>query len=288
LAADSRAQRAATTAGASGTSTAVKKAGTEEGANAPRVSEAPSAPPPETPSAPPEPAAEIEALIARARADDYYDMLGVAHHADKSDVKRAYYALAKRFHPDRFRRAADADTLSRIEGAFAEIARAYETLREPRERASYDSKLAAQSSQRGGQATGEGRQSRDSAEGSGASQSRAEESFQQGLAATQRGDVAAAALHFGEAVRLSPQQARYHALYGRALMADTHARRQAEAELRAAMTLDPQNASYHVALAELYIMIGLQRRAKGELERALSLDPQNTAAKRMLERMKGK
>ncbi|MCA1814947.1 MAG: DnaJ domain-containing protein [Acidobacteria bacterium] len=252
--------------------------------------------------APADPRDEFEALLARADAGDYYAMLGVGRTASTADVKRAYYALAKRFHPDRFRRDfADEETRARIENAFAEIARAYETLRDQRERATYDSKTAARVSEtaasevaaprrdaaRDGRGGGEPAP-RGYADPSATPQNRAEDCFQQGLAALTGGNAAAAVAHFGEAVRLSPQQGRYHALYGRALMTSAQTRRQAEAELQLAIKLDPQNASYRVALAELYALVGLPRRAEGELERALALDPRHAAARQMLERMKGK
>jgi curved DNA-binding protein CbpA len=261
--------------------------------------DAPDAPAQTEVPAEPDPLEEIAALVACAAAADYYEMLGVARDAGVPEVKRAYYALARRFHPDRFRRAADAETLARVEDAFAEIAHAYETLRDPRLRATYDSKLGAHTvaptapagapqARRGAGVNDEKYQPRHQATSEGTPQYRAEEKFQQGLVALQGGDAAAATLHFGEAVRLSPRQARYHALYGRALMASAQTRRQAETELRAAITLDPRNAAYHVALAELYDIVGLPRRAEGELERALALDPRHAAARQMLERMKGK
>ncbi|MFL6230064.1 MAG: DnaJ domain-containing protein [Pyrinomonadaceae bacterium] len=289
-------RQAALTTGANGTeddsagetAADTDAAGEDEAQNAARQREV---------SAEPDPRDEIAALIECAAAANYYEMLGVARDAGARDVKRAYYALAKRFHPDRFRRAAEADTLARVEDAFAEIAHAYETLHDPRERATYDSKLGAHvvaptasGAAQSGRSAGSGNEQRQPGNyhAPDGPQSRAEESFQQGLAALQRGDAAAAVTHFGEAVRLSPQQARYHALYGRALMAFVQTRRQAEAEFRAAITLEPRNASYRVALAELYDLVGLPRRAEGELERALSLDPQHAAARLMLERMKGK
>jgi curved DNA-binding protein CbpA len=251
------------------------------------------------PESPPDPRDEMNALLAQANAGDYYAMLGIERDAVATDIKRAYYALAKRFHPDRFRRAFDDDeTRARIENAFAEIAHAYETLRDPRERANYDSKHAARiskpapsvaaSRQQGNARNDAEHQPRGYVDPSASPQYRAEESFQQGLATLQRGDAAAAVPYFGEAVRLAPQQAHYHALYGRALMSNAQMRRQAESELQRAITLDPQNASFHVALAELYATVGLPRRAEGELERALALDPQHTAARQLLERMKGK
>jgi curved DNA-binding protein CbpA len=249
-------------------------------------------------AAPPDPLAEVNALLLRAAASDYYEMLGVGRLVGESDIKRAYYALAKRFHPDRFLRTVDDETRARVENAFAEIAHAYETLRAPRERANYDSKLNARSpaSSRANAAASR-RESIEGADGETTfrpfadpalkPEYRAEENFQQGLAALKRDDMKAAALYFGEAVRLAPQQARYRAFYGRALTANPQTRRQAEVELRAAVGLDPRNPSYYVALAELYAAVGLQRRAEGELERALALDPKHDGARQMLERMKG-
>jgi curved DNA-binding protein CbpA len=250
-------------------------------------------------AAPHDPLEEVNALLVLAASSDYYEMLGIGRLSDPADVKRAYYALAKRFHPDRFLRTVDDATRSRVENAFAEIARAYETLRDPRERAAYNSRLNARPAP---PPTADAEKARREAEEDASAEAtprvfadpslkpeyRAEENFQQGFTSLERGDSKAAALYFGEAVRLAPKQARYRAFYGRALTANPQTRRQAESELRAAVGLDPQNPSYHVALAELYVAIGLQRRAEGELERALALDPKHAGARQVLERMKGK
>jgi hypothetical protein len=83
---------------------------------------------------------ELEALFARLKdATDYYQVLGVSRASDAAEIKRVYHSLAKRFHPDRFHQ--DASVRSRIEDAFAQIAQAYETLKERRSRATYDYKL---------------------------------------------------------------------------------------------------------------------------------------------------
>jgi curved DNA-binding protein CbpA len=245
-------------------------------------------------SAEPDPREEIDELFARAGVDNHYEVIGIAHNASVAEIKRAYYALARRFHPDRFRRAADVATLSRIEGAFARIAQAYETLSDARARATYDSKLASRPAQppratvrRDAKPVAD-HKPRSTADTAQDAPQNAEESFQLGLTAMQKGDVVKSIPHFREAVRLAPQQARYHALYGRALMTDAHARRQAETELRQAVALDPNNASYRVTLAQLYLAVGLQHRAESELERALALDPRHAPARQMLERIKGK
>jgi curved DNA-binding protein CbpA len=250
-------------------------------------------------AAPPDPLEEVNALVAHAASSDYYEMLGVGRLVGEADIKRAYYALAKRFHPDRFLRTVDDAARARVENAFAQIAHAYETLRDPRDRATYDSKLNARApappkadAATTRRAVAERADAKTTprvfADPALKPEYRAEENFQQGLASLQRDDSKAAALYFGEAVRLAPQQARYRAFYGRALTANPQTRRQAESELRAAVGLDPRNPAYYVALAELYVAVGLQRRAEGELERALALDPKHDGARQMLERMKGK
>jgi cytochrome c-type biogenesis protein CcmH/NrfG len=94
--------------------------------------------------------------------------------------------------------------------------------------------------------------------------------------------------HLAEAAKLAPREARYRAYYGRALIKQSNMRRVAEGELQAALSLDPENTSYRVMLAELYKEVGLRRRAEGELERALIADPGNEAARTLLLSLKSK
>ena len=246
----------------------------------------------------PDPRAEMRELLARVYDADYFQILGVPRAAAAAEIKRAYYALARRFHPDRFRQVVGDSERAEIETAFALVTKAYETLQDADDRATYENRLPPESARKSSPprspvafSTERVAAAKDVAkvlaDPAAAPQYRAEESFQQGLAATERGDEDGARAYFGEAVRLAPQQARYHAFYGRTLMREAATRRQAESELQAAAKLDPENASYHVALAELYRSLSLQRRAEGELNRALVLDPDNAAARRMLAQMKG-
>lgn len=64
---------------------------------------------------------------------DYYDVLGVAPDAGAAEIKRAYRRLARRYHPDI---SADDRAVS-----FREVARAYEVLRDPDRRRTYDAAL---------------------------------------------------------------------------------------------------------------------------------------------------
>lgn len=84
----------------------------------------------------------VEELLALARGETHYEVLGVARSASTDDVKRAYYSHARRLHPDRFRRDAAEETRPRIDAAFARIAQAYDVLRDSALRAAYDLKLS--------------------------------------------------------------------------------------------------------------------------------------------------
>mmetsp|Transcript_26916 Transcript_26916/g.69069 ORF Transcript_26916/g.69069 Transcript_26916/m.69069 type:complete len:407 (+) Transcript_26916:211-1431(+) len=67
-----------------------------------------------------------------ALAKDYYDILGVSRGASESEIKKAYYQLAKKYHPDTNKGDPQA------EARFQEAQKAYETLRDPEKRRVYD------------------------------------------------------------------------------------------------------------------------------------------------------
>ena len=245
----------------------------------------------------------LEELFARLeRATNYYHVLGVNRSASPDIIKRTYHGLARRFHPDRFHHGEDAGLHARVEAAFAQIAQAYETLKDRQARAVYDMKIEREGAAYGGKvsavprpsaaqsvkATTSESVSTQASRGQSAASAdlRAEESFRQGMAALKRGDRQLAITFFGEAARLVPRQPRYRAYYGQALGANVQTHHQAEAEMQAAITLDAGNVFYRVMLAQFYLDLGFQRRAQGELERAVAIDPHNMAARQMLEKLK--
>ncbi|HEX5890266.1 MAG TPA: DUF4388 domain-containing protein [Pyrinomonadaceae bacterium] len=256
---------------------------------------APPAPPPPPPEQKPE--EDVESFLERLQqAQTHYDVLDVTRQSSPAQMKIKYYELARRYHPDRFRRA-DPSILARTESAFARITQAYDTLRDDRLRANYDAKLAArQRAQQVADATVKPKTeapvvttpttpdmppqpARSAAE-------RAEAQFKEALAALETGERKVAIGLFAAAANAAPKEARYRAFYGRLLAEHEHTRRTAEAELQAAIKLDPKNAEYRVMLAELYRDLGLMLRARGEAERALGIDPNNQKARDLLRALK--
>lgn len=70
---------------------------------------------------------------ARRVMRDYYEVLGVSPDAGADEIKRAYRQLARRYHPD-----ISGDDRG---GVFLEVSRAYEVLRDPGRRRSYDARM---------------------------------------------------------------------------------------------------------------------------------------------------
>src|SRR5579885_2112824 len=62
---------------------------------------------------------------------DYYQILGVTRDADAEDIKRAYRKLARKYHPD-------VSKERNAEARFKEVQEAYEVLKDPDKRATYD------------------------------------------------------------------------------------------------------------------------------------------------------
>ncbi len=112
------------------------------------------APPPQQPAPPPaeppveaaaDPAAEQRREILEAfqslKSRTHFEVLGLARNATESDVKEAYFRLAKRFHPDVHHGSSLGDLHDQLEAVFIRLGEAYEVLRDPRRRGQYEERL---------------------------------------------------------------------------------------------------------------------------------------------------
>jgi curved DNA-binding protein CbpA len=235
--------------------------------------------------APKDPEAEVNALFDRLNsATTHYEVLDVGTLAELTEIKKAYHELARRFHPDRFHQS---DLRANLESAFARIGRAYETLSDEKRRRDYDKSQAAKSQNK---TTAPPIKETAAAPASPKQpeSNRAETSFKAGTDALQRGQHEDAIRYLAEAATLEPRVAKYRAYYGTALMRNPSLRRAAETELQAALKLEPNNASFHLMLAELYQRVGLRKRAEHEALRALSADPNNKPARELLSSLTSK
>ena len=84
---------------------------------------------------------EIKALARIVGELDYYQLLHLERGASPREIKKAYHASSRTFHPDANRHLGDD-----LQGAIAQIAKrvteAYQVLRDPRRRQGYEEMLA--------------------------------------------------------------------------------------------------------------------------------------------------
>ena len=243
-----------------------------------------SIPPPEKKVAPE--VAEAAAIADRRAADaflyrveeakNFYEVLDLGRQASEDEVKRAYYTLARQFHPDRFHQDQGTSFHVGLQAAFAKVSQAYDNLRDEKLRAAHDRKLVAASSGTGAVDPMSNEQF------SGTPSQQAEARFQAGVNALQKGDADQALMLCGQAAKMMPANARYRAAYGQALAQKPNKRHEAEAELKEAIKLDSRNATFMVILAEFYSEMGLNHRAIAEFRRALAIEPGNVIARRRL------
>jgi len=85
--------------------------------------------------------AEIKALAGLLDELDYYQLLETEPGCKASELKRAYYGVSRRFHPDANRHRPN-DIRQAAEQIAKRITEAYSVLRDPRRRKVYDGRLS--------------------------------------------------------------------------------------------------------------------------------------------------
>jgi len=219
------------------------------------------------------------------KATNHYETLGVALQAATADIKKAYFAFAKQFHPDFYHRNTEPELHHRIQNAFTKVAQAYDVLRVESTREVYDFKLRKEL------ANSENLKSDKSSTETVDPSTQAKyasESFEHGFTLLMEERYDESVPYLGRAVHLAGDNARYHAFYGKALSFDEKQRYKAEAEIQLAIKLDPNNSIHRIILAEFFIHYGLPKRAEGELKRLLAIEPGNQEALALLDRLRQK
>jgi hypothetical protein len=207
------------------------------------------------------------AVAPRARERDLFARLGLAEAAGRDDVKKAFLALARQFHPDRFAAPALADLQDVVRDFFAAVNEAYEVLSDDRKRAAYLAK------RKGG----------DSARSEGA-----KVDAQKGEACLRTRDFARARGFLESAVRADTRP-QYQALLAWAYVAD-HACKERERPraLVAEAMKDPScDRAFYVA-GILARDDGDEAAAERHLRAAVHANPRNADAVRELRLMEGR
>lgn len=238
------------------------------GAAKPTAARKPPAPAPPPPAAS---EADLEAEMLQRfqtlHTQDLYQVLGVSSGARTDEVRRVYYALARKFHPDKFRKE---EIKAKAEKAFARITEAYSTLINADLRQKYNEEAAAHAGQR-------------SDNGPADTTDLARQNYRHGREHLEHGRLAEALSSLQNACDQDPSRPEYFELLGTIQARNPRLRKQAEENLQKAIELSPTSANAYAVLGSLYERAGTPDRAKEMYRRALQWDPENDLAKKALD-----
>ncbi len=202
---------------------------------------------------------------------NYYQILNVSRDAELSSIKKSYFSLARKYHPDLFNRNLSHEIKEIIEEVFDKISKAYSTLSDTSKRRGYDSKIDAML------APAEGR--RDWSK-------KAEIKFRQGKIAYKTGNYEESRILFEEAVRRQPNKGAYYIWLALVESKIPARRKKSEHNFRKALQLEPWNIDAYLGLGLLYRKVGLHIKARKQFEQVLKIDSDNATALRELDLVK--
>lgn len=212
----------------------------------------------------------IREVYEALQHQNYYEVLGLQTEAPRDEIKRAYFRLAKEYHPDRHFQTGLEELTPHLETLFRRITEAYDTLLMERKRKDYDTELTLKKF-KGRHEAPEG--------------TLMAGQVQMGHQALQKGEFKTAAYYFEAVVKAAPDKADHHALLAKTLAQITGRQRDAETHYRKAIELDPSGVEHYIGLGLLYKKGGMTQRAQRQFEEALIWDPDNRAAKEELKKL---
>ena len=231
----------------------------------------------------PEGMAQREKILAKASQisnQNYFEMLEVPLGAPAEDVRKAFFRLAKLYHPDRATGELE-DMKETLEYLFYNLSEAQTTLIDPDTREEY------------GAAISEGIR-RTSVMPPGAADAEvrdvleAEKLFQKALVLMRRDQVARALELVDQARMMNPDEGEYLAVWSRLQILSRGATTPVDdivVHLRRAEELAPKSERVHLYLAQALMRAERQTEAKMHYERVLEVNPRNVEAARALRLM---
>jgi len=217
---------------------------------------------------------EVIGRLTMSEGASHYVVLGLDPNAKQQEIRDAYYKLALRFHPDRFRAGELRDLLERSEEFFSKVTEAYNTLHDKALRAEYDRQQSADS--------------RSTTEPEQDSAYLARRNYAHAKLLIQKRRLQDAVQFLENALSLDESNPLYHIELGRVLIGNPRRRGDAEAHLLAALELDPTSVAALLALGELYRKLDRTDDAIRRYREALHWDPTNADATAALEELGGK
>jgi curved DNA-binding protein CbpA len=202
---------------------------------------------------------------------DYYEILGIHSYADTSTIKKAYFALVKKYHPDS-RKSRQVDNARE---KFESVKEAYDTLINDELRKKYDKYML-----RGGLRK---RKAKDEHH-----KNIAIAHYRQGRKFYRIKRYHSAVRSFQTALALERHNALYCTWLGLALSHIPGRLRDAKRWCEEAIRLSPFHADFYINLALIYQDAGEASRAMKNFKKAIEIDPDNRRAHSWLQKKSDK
>jgi tetratricopeptide (TPR) repeat protein len=205
----------------------------------------------------------VEDLYGKYQDMNYFNILGVTCNSSLSEIKKAYYKIAKQYHPDNHFLYNDDNLKHKLCEIFSYIHDGYTTLSDPITKAEYESSLERGSSQSPFSKKGKGKRDADENE--------ARKRFNIGRALYRDQRYEEAEHAFRQVLYMNDSIAKYHYYHGVTLM---KLRKFSEAKIaiEKSIAIDPVNSTYYKAIANIYSRKGCPTRAEYFLKKASDLE----------------
>jgi curved DNA-binding protein CbpA len=183
---------------------------------------------------------------------DHYQVLGIKRTATAQDIKKAYFKLAKLYHPDRHFDPEMSEMKMKLEALFMRIHEAYDTLSTQAKRDQYNSTLSK------GVKTSSAEQHEPE---KSAQKGSAVDQYNEGMRHFKAGNFWGAEEAFRWAVRLDPGNPRFLFYQGLALSRMPRRRHEAEEYFKKVIEMSPNRLEYYMELGNFYLMNNLKAKA---------------------------
>jgi curved DNA-binding protein CbpA len=211
---------------------------------------------------------DVEEFQQNMEGMSFYQVLDISTSASQAEIKKAYFGLARKYHPDLFDRDLDIQQKEMIDEVFDQITKAYHTLSDEDKRAEYDKELAEEAEdERGGVAK------------------KAEIKFRQAKTLYNQARYEEAMSYLDEAIRLDAHKSSYYLLLAMVETKIPTYTKKAEQHFIKAIKLEPWSPDGYLGLGIMYKNAGLKVKAASQFNKALNVDPGNPATLKELKEL---
>jgi tetratricopeptide (TPR) repeat protein len=210
---------------------------------------------------------EMKERLDFAHSGTYYQLLGVVPYGDLQQIKKAFYEIARRFHPDYHME--HPEWMNSLKELMAAATEAYKVLSDADKRATYDAQLTT---------SGAYQLRRNKTE----AQENIETYLQRANEYIRAKNFTGSVVWLRKCVEIAPDEAKYHAMLAHSLGTIPQYRNEAIREYERAIELDPWSPNVFFQFAELFEEMDMPSRARPLYEKILEINPIHSRARERL------